>query len=106
MGTKVIIWDQKFTTCQMALGCDKFLTKITTLKAYPDKYEKDFNAVVTYLTQYINKRGPTPSNNVAFIAQTRPAKQQKISTVHGTFKGKIALKKYSTDEYNSMLTAQ
>ena len=75
-------------------------------QGHPDKYEKDFDVVVQFLTQYINKRAPTPSVKVAFLSQNRPAKWQKTRATHGTFKGKIELKKYSNDEYASMLMAQ
>ena len=34
---------------------------VTTVMTHPDMYEKDFNAVGAFLTQYINKRAPTPS---------------------------------------------
>ena len=43
---------------------------------------------------------------VASVGQTRPAKWQRTSTSHGTFKGKIKLKKYSREEYDSMLTSE
>ena len=43
---------------------------------------------------------------VASVGQNRPAKWQKTRTTHGTFKGNIELKKYSTEEYYSMLAAQ
>ena len=73
---------------------------------HPDKYQKDCDAVVTFLTQYIDKRSPTPSVKVASVAQNRPAKQQKTSAGHGTFKQKIKLEKYSREENNLMLTSQ
>ena len=31
-------------------------TAVTVVRANPDKYEKDFNAIVAFLTQYIDKR--------------------------------------------------
>ena len=80
-------------------------TAITTVRVHPDKYEKDFHKVVTFLIQYIDKRVPTPGVKVASVS-TRHAKWQKTTTNHGTFKGKIELKKYSGEEYNSMLMAQ
>ena len=49
-------------------------TAVAAVRAHPDKYEKDFDAVVAFLTQYIDKRAPTPSVNVAFVTQIRPAK--------------------------------
>ena len=64
-------------------------TAVATVKAQPDKCEKDFDTVVTFITQYIDKRTPTPSVKVAAFAQTRLAKRMKTSTSHGTFKGKI-----------------
>ena len=69
-------------------------TAVAAVKAYPDKYEKDFDMVVAFLTQYIDKKEPTPSVKVASVMQTRTAKQQKTSASCGTFKGKIKLKKY------------
>ena len=81
-------------------------TAVATVRAHPDKYERDFDAVVTFLIQYINKRAPTPSVKVASVAQTRPAKQHKTNTSHGTFKGKIELKKYFREEYGLMLMAK
>ena len=55
---------------------------VATVKAYPDKYEKDFDAVIAFLIQNINKRAPTPSVKVASVGQSRPAKQQKTSARH------------------------
>ena len=43
---------------------------------------------------------------VASVMKTRPAKWQKTSTSCGTFKGKIKLKKYSREEYDSLSMAQ
>ena len=80
-------------------------TEVAAVRAHPDKYKKGFDAVVAFLTQYIDKRAPTPSVKVASVTQTRPAKQQKTSASHGTFKGKIELKKYSREEHESMLVA-
>ena len=81
-------------------------TVVATVRVHPDKYEMDFDAVVMYLTQYIDKRAPTPSVRVASVAQTKPAKWQKTNASHDTFKRKNELKKYSRDEYDSMLMAQ
>ena len=53
------------------IRCDNLFTAVEAVKAYLDKHEKDFD---TFLTQYINKREPTLSMKVAFIAQSRPAK--------------------------------
>ena len=70
-------------------------TSDATVRAHPDKYKKDFDAVVAFLTKYIDNRAPTPSVKVASVTQTRPAKQQKTSASHETFRGKIELKKYT-----------
>ena len=80
-------------------------TVIDTVRAQPDKYEKDFDTVVTFLTHYINKRAPTLSVKVSSVGQTRPAKRQRTSATC-TFKGKIELKKYSREENHSILTAE
>ena len=66
---------------------------VSSVRVHPDKYKKDFNAVVSILTPYIDKRAPTPSVKVASVAQTSPARQQKTSATHSTFKGRINLKK-------------
>ena len=73
---------------------DKLPVVIVIVRVHPNKYENNFDAVVTYLSQYIDKRGPTPSVKVASITQTRPAKRQKILAAYDTFQGKIELKKY------------
>ena len=81
-------------------------TAVAAVRAQPDKYKKDLDVVVALLAQYINKRAPTPSVKVVSVGQTKPVKQQKTSTSHGTFKVKIKLKKYYREEYDSMLRAQ
>ena len=60
MGTKALIQGQKFDT--------------PAVRSHPYKYEKDFNAVVAFLTQYIDKRVPTPCVKIASVTQTTPAK--------------------------------
>ena len=40
---------------------DKLSTTVTTLRAHTDKYEKDFNAVITFLIQDIYKGAQTLS---------------------------------------------
>ena len=81
-------------------------TAVATVRAHPDKYKKDFDAVVAFLTQYIDKKAPTPSVKVASVTQTRPAKRQKTSASPSTFRGKFELKKYSREEYDSISVAQ
>ena len=66
-------------------------TAVATERVHPDKYKKIFDTVVAFLTQYIDKRALTLSVNFASVGQTRPAKLQKTSTNHGTFKGKVEL---------------
>ena len=81
-------------------------TAVTTVRVHPDKYEKDVDVLVTFFTKYINKRAPTLSVKVASVGQTRPAKWQKTSASCGILKGKVELKKYSREEYDSMSKAQ
>ena len=85
--------------------CDKFSTAVATVRLHPDKYEKDFDAVVTFLTQHINKKALTLSVKVASVGKTRPAKWQKTSANCSTFEGKIELMKYSREEYDSISMA-
>ena len=42
---------------------------VATVREHPDKYKKDFNAAVIFLSQYIDKRAPTPSVTVASVGQ-------------------------------------
>ena len=80
-------------------------TAVVTVWAYPDKY-KDFEALVNFFTQYIDKRAPTLSVKVASVGQMTSAKQQETSASSGIFKGKIELKKYSSKEYDSISMTQ
>ena len=70
-------------------------TAVATVKANPERYKKDFDTVVVFLSQYIDKKAPTPSVKVASITKIRPVKRQKISKSRVTFKEKIELRKYS-----------
>ena len=58
--------------------------------------------MVTFLTEYIDKQGPTLSVKVMSITQTEVAEEQ---CCHGTFKGKIELKN-SQEVYDLILLAQ
>ena len=84
------------------IRCDKLSTAVTAVKVHSDKCKKDFDAVVAFLTQYIDKSSPTLSVMVVSVTQNRPAKWQKTNASSGTFKIKIELKKYSREEYDSM----
>ena len=84
------------------IRCNKLSTAVATVRAHPDRYKKDFDAVVAFLSKNIDKKAPTPSVKVASVTQTRPAKRQRTSTRHGTFRVKIELRKYSQEEYDSM----
>ena len=81
--------DQVTKVCHLLNGnrCDKLFIAIVIVKAHPDKYEKDFGAVVAFLMQQ---------------PQSRSAKWQKISLACDTFKGKIELKKYFMKDYDSV----
>ena len=52
-------------------------TAVAAVREHSDKYEKAFNTVVTFLTQYINKREPTLSVKVTSVAKLRPTNQEK-----------------------------
>ena len=91
MGTKGLTQGHRYVL--NGLRCDKLSTAVATVRAHPDKYKKDFDTLVTFLIQFINKRAPTQSVKVALVMQTRPVKQQKTNASCGTFKGKIKLKK-------------
>ena len=43
------------------IRCNKLPTAVTVVRAHPEKYEKEFNTVIAFLTQYIDKRTPTQS---------------------------------------------
>ena len=76
--------------------CDRLSTVVAAVRAHPEKYKKDFDTVVAFLSQNIDTKAPTLK--VASITQTRPANRQKSSTSCGAFRGKIELKKYSREE--------
>ena len=88
------------------IRCDKLSTAVAAVRVHADKYVKDFDTIITFLTKCINKKAPKLSVKVASVGQNRPAKHQRTSTTCGTFKWKIELKKDSREEYDSTLMAQ
>ena len=54
-------------------NCDKLSTAVAAARAHPDKYEKDFDAVVACLTQYFDKRAPTLRVKVASVSNRKVA---------------------------------
>ena len=68
-------------------------TAVAAVRAHPDRYEKNFKAVVAFLFQYIDRKAPTPRVKVVSVNQTRPAKRQMTSASCGIFNGKIELRK-------------
>ena len=66
-----------------SIRCDKLSIADAAVRAHPDKYKKDFDAVVTFLTQYKDKKEPIQSVKVASMVQTRTAKQQKTTMYLG-----------------------
>ena len=52
------------------------------------------------------QKSTKPEQKVASVGHTRPAKWQKMSSNGGDFKGKVQLKKYSREEYDSTSMAQ
>ena len=81
-------------------------TVVVAVRTHPNRYEKDFDTVVAIISKYIDRKAPTKSVKVASIAQTRPAKRQKTSASHSTFREKSELRKDSREEYDSMSAAQ
>ena len=56
------------------IRCDKLSTAVAAVRVHLDKYEKDFDGIVTFLSHYINKRAPTLSVKGSSDGQNRPAK--------------------------------
>ena len=56
------------------IRCDKLSTAVAAVRAYPGKYNTNFDAAVAFLTHDINKRAPTPSVKVTSVSQNRPAR--------------------------------
>ena len=64
------------------MKCNNLSNPIVTICANHDKFEKDFDVIVAYLSQYTNKRGKI---FVAAVHQKRPQKHEKMtSNVPGT----------------------
>ena len=61
--------------------CDKLFTAVAIVRAHPDKYKKDFDAVVAFLG--INKIALTPSVKIVSVGQSRPSKQQRTRAICG-----------------------
>ena len=59
------------------IRCDKLFTAVATVKAHPDKYEKYFDAAITFLIQYIGKQGPTLSVLILSMNQTKSASSRR-----------------------------
>ena len=66
MGTKALIQDQVLFLLN-GIRHGKLSTAVAAVKAHPDKFEKNFDAVIAFLTQHIDKRGPTPSVKIMSI---------------------------------------
>ena len=47
-------------------------TAVATVRAHPDKYKKDFDTVVAFLTQYVDRKAPTLSVKVASVLENPP----------------------------------
>ena len=62
----------------------------TTVRAYPDKNDKFFNAFVAYVSWYIDKQGLKLNVKMVSHTQTRPAKRWKINSDCGNFKEKFS----------------
>ena len=44
------------------------MTAVATVRVHQNKYEKDFDAIVAFLTQYIDRKACTPSVRIAYVA--------------------------------------
>ena len=71
-------------------------TMFATVMAHPVNNERNFDAVIAYLSQFIKKQGPTLSIMVASITQTRPKKRLKTSV-------SLPVRKHQTLARNKML---
>ena len=49
------------------IRCNKLSMAVAAVRAHPYRYKKDFDAVVSFLSQYIDRKAPTPSVKVASI---------------------------------------
>ena len=47
---------------------EKWFSAVATVKAQQEQYEKDFDSVIAFLMEYIDKPGPTLSVKVASVA--------------------------------------
>ena len=50
-------------------------TTVITVNAHPDRYEKNFDTVVVYLSQYLKKQGPSLSVKVVSTTKVKPTKR-------------------------------
>ena len=48
--------DPRLNIKYKGIRCDKLSTAVAKVKVHSEKYKKSFDAVITFLTQYINKR--------------------------------------------------
>ena len=56
------------------IRCNKLSTAVATVRAHPEKYEKNFNAVIAFFNQYIEKKAPKPSVKITSVGQNRLTK--------------------------------
>ena len=52
-------------------------SSVAAVREYPNMYKKDFDAVVAYLSQYIDKKAPTPCVKAASVEQKRPPRRKR-----------------------------
>ena len=75
------------------IRCDKLSTAVAAARVHPNKHEKNFDAVVAFLTQYINKRGPTPSVSLPLSLRPDLPSGRKMALDMALSKEKGKLKK-------------
>ena len=62
-----------------SIRCDKLFTAVATVRACPDKHEKDFDAVFTIFIQYVDKREPTSSVKVTSLPSSKLPNDRKLA---------------------------
>ena len=72
-----------------SIRCEK-LSAVATVRAHMNKYQKDFDAVVIFHTQYIDKKAPTLSVKATSVTQTKPAKCRRSAQVAALLKERLS----------------
>ena len=89
--------DPEIQVCHLSNGISVWQDIYSNViaKAHPDKYDKNFDALLACLFQHVEKQGPMMNAKVASVSWLRLVKRQKISQAHRTIRRGIELTKYS-----------